>query len=1121
MQPTVAGRLSIAFCFVVLASAQEITGDIRGSVADPSGASIRGATVRIVNTDRNVLMRELKTGQDGSYTATYLPVGQYAISVSAPGFERFQASDIVLNVSDHLVLDVKMQIGATESTVEVRGDSLPIDLETPQAAGLMTGTQIRELAVNSRNFVQLVALQPGVTTDLASDNLYAGASNPTGFSNQINISINGGRPTQNNWTIDGADNVDREANLTLLNYPSIDSIAEFKVLRSNYLPEHGRSSAGEVTVITRSGTNQLHGSLYEFFRNDVLDGNNWFLNRGAVPRPPLRWNDWGFTAGGPIRKNRTFFFYSQEWRHIVYYPNSLTAQLPTAAELSGNFPVPVCVSFDAHGNCAAQSKTLANIDATAGTYVKDIFSKLAVGTSGGQLAFADKGQAYYREETIRIDHNFARGLSLFGRYSDDAIPTREPLGLYTSETAPGVATTSSNAPGRNLSAHATWTASSHILNDFGYAFSWGAVLSDPVGTLARNNSPDIQPNLVFPSTAGTVPFVDLCALTNVACGQSLYGFGSYRDYNRNHNFFDNLSMVRKHHSLKFGASYNYYTKDQNHNNYATYYFDDAAPMAAADSTFEQLWANFLQGRVAEYTQTSTEFRALVHQHQFEFYGQDEWRLRPGFTVDYGLRYSLFLAPTYGNGQLSTFDPKLYQAAAAPPIDSAGLFTSPLPQPYTNGMIVGGKNSPFGQAVQRTPHLAFAPRVGFAWDPARNGRNAIRGGYGIFFDSPAVNSVENFQSSNPPVVTAVTIFQTSLGNPGHVAASPNTSPPTVGGPDPNQWTLPYTHQYNLDFQHVFTARTMLDIGYYGTLGRHLIGVIDVNMPRPGAFLSACLGGPNGTSCNQPFAFYNYQLLNQVRPYRGFDAINLFEPKFESNYNSLQVRFQKQLNADSIVTVNYTWSHALGTASGDYRSAQSSYDLQGDYGNLDFDRRHVFSATYVYALPFFKAQHGVQGHLFGGWELSGLLYLSTGRHYTASSLDDPAGLGTYGATYSASRPDLVGDPQAGAPKTVDRWFNTAAFAPVPSGQIRPGDERRGTIVGPGYQRWDTSVFKNARLTERLNAQFRVEAFNVLNHANFGIGSPGSAFQSLRLGSALFGRIGNAYEARQMQLALKLRF
>ncbi|HYU47029.1 MAG TPA: carboxypeptidase-like regulatory domain-containing protein, partial [Terriglobales bacterium] len=259
----------IGLCFAlvtVFAWSQEITGDIRGIVRDPSGAVVDGATVQVINTDRDTVIRTVKTGADGSYVAPLLPVGHYKVVVKAEGFKEYDVRDIVINVNDRRVVDVSLQVGPTSQTVEVTSAPTPVDLETAAASGLVTGTQIRETGILTRNYEQLVSLVPGISSNLASDQLFIGVSNPTGTSNQINFSINGNRPTQNNWTIDGADNVDRGANLTLLAYPSIDSIAEFNVLRSNYLPEHGRSSSGEITVITRSGTNQFHGSAYEFFR---------------------------------------------------------------------------------------------------------------------------------------------------------------------------------------------------------------------------------------------------------------------------------------------------------------------------------------------------------------------------------------------------------------------------------------------------------------------------------------------------------------------------------------------------------------------------------------------------------------------------------------------------------------------------------------------------------------------------------------------------------------------------------------------------------------------------------------------------------------------------------------
>jgi len=507
----------------------------------------------------------------------------------------------------------------------------------------------------------------------------------------------------------------------------------------------------------------------------------------------------------------------------------------------------------------------------------------------------------------------------------------------------------------------------------------------------------------------------------------------------------------------------------------------------------------------------------------EFYGQDEWRIRPNLTIDYGVRYSLFLAPTYGNNLLSTFDAKLYNPGNAPVVGTDGLYTSVVDISKLPGLIQGGHNSPFGGAVVPTPHLGFAPRIGFAWDPYGKGKTSFRAGYGIFYDSLAVNNHENAQESNPSVSNTANIYNTNLSSPAGGTTFVNYNPPVVWGPNPQEWKLPYSQMFSFDVQQQISPSSVFDIGYYGNVGRHLIGVVDVNMPHPGDFTKIpgyCAGRP--VPCT--FNALDYQQLKYVRPYTGFDAINLFSTVFTSSYNGLQMQFQKQFSASSLVVLNYTWSHDLTTASGDYRSAQNTYNLRGDYGNSDFDRRHVFTGSYVYTMPFYKEQKGFSGQVLGGWELSGIVYLNSGRHYTAtasSCSQDRAGLGLCGNTNSGARPDIVGDPQLNAPHKISKWFNTSAFRFVPATEARVDNEGRGTIVGPGNERWDASVFKNTRVTERVTTQFRAEFFNALNHTNLGQGSPASAFSSLRLGSSLFGRIANARDPRQIQLALKIMF
>jgi hypothetical protein len=1102
----------IGLCFAlvaVFAWSQEITGDIRGFVRDPSGAFVSGATVEVINTDRDMVIRAIKTGADGGYVAPLLPVGHYKVVVKAEGFKEYDVRDIVINVNDRRVVDVSLQVGTTSQTVDVTSAPTPVDLETAAASGLVTGTQIRETGILTRNYEQLVSLVPGISSNLASDQLFIGVSNPTGTSNQINFSINGNRPTQNNWTIDGADNVDRGANLTLLAYPSIDSIAEFNVLRSNYLPEHGRSSSGEITVITRSGTNQFHGSAYEFFRNDKLNANTFFNNRTDIVRPPLRWNDFGFTFGGPVFKNKTFFFYSQEWRRIITYTTLTSNELPTAAMLQGTLPVAACVAFDSSGNCTSQSTQITTIDPTAQAYITDIYSKIpaANNPTDNTLTWVGRNIFNYREENIRIDHSLTSKVSVFGRFLDDSIPTQEPGGLFTGLGIPSVADTSTNSPGRNISAHATWTISPTLLADLGYAYSYGAVISTPSGSDLTANSPDINPTLPF-GLSPRIPDI------NFNDGQGVAGFGPYRDYNRNHNFFANITKTRGLHALKFGVSFNYYTKDENVNgfggNNGAFNLSDAGGGAPADGTFVQEWANFLRGDISSFTQLNIDFRALVHQKQFELYGQDEWRIRPNLTLSYGLRYSLFFAPTYGNGLLTTFDPSRFDSSNVPAIDNTtGLYDTAPVTPYVNGILIGGKGSPYGGAVQQTAKTAFAPRIGIAWDPFANGKTSIRSGFGIFYDSPAVNSMEQFQPFNPPFVQTTSISNAPLSDPGSGIANVNLSPPDIGGVAPN-WKQPYSMMWSLDMQRQLTPSTIFDIGYYATAGRHLVGVVDVNQAPAGAFQTL----PGVTS--PVGAGLPTQQLNAVRPFQGYASIDLFSPVFTSNYNGLQAQFQKRFSSSSTVVLGYTWSHALGTATNDFRAPQVSNNIAAEYGDLDYDRRHIFTASYVYTLPFYKNQQGFAGHALGGWELSGIAYVNTGSHLTASLSRDPAGLGLRDPnTFEGGRPDIVGDPNSGAPHTIAQWFNPTAFTAVPTGEIRPGNEPRGTIIGPGYGRWDAALFKNTKISERFSLQFRAEALNVLNHTN--LSNPAST----SLTSGVYNKITSTRDPRQVQLALKLIF
>jgi hypothetical protein len=1133
----------IALFLAITAGAQEITGTIVGTVKDPAGAVVPNATISVFNTDKNVLIRTVKSDATGDFVAPLLPIGHYTLAATASGFKKVIQKDIMLNLGDKLTINVILQIGAAGTEVTVEANALQVEQQSATAAGLISGTQVRELSLNNRNYEQLVALQPGVSYG-GGDQLYVGVMNPNGDDNSVAFSINGARDNSNNWTIDGADNVDRGSNATLLNYPSVDSIAEFKVLRGEYNAEFGRSAGGQINVVTKSGENKFHGSVYEFFRNDVLNANNYFNNLEGLHRPPLRYNNFGWTLGGPIvipgkynkERNKSFFFYSQEFRRVIMSATSDAGTVPTSQEKKGIFTHDVCVgAVDNEGVCdpagilkaGTAITTVAPIDSVANAYIKDIFSKIPdpQNLAEHQLFSPMRNIYNFRQETLKFDHVFNEKLTATFRYLNDSIPTEEPAGLWTGMNVPGVATTSTNAPGRNIMGRITATFSPTFLLEAGYAYSYGAIVSTPIGLIAQKNSPDIVPLITLPQgakiTLGRVPSL------NFSGGDSWTGFGKYDDFNRNHNWFTNLTKILGHHTIKWGFTFNKYNKNENAagDNGGTFEFSsNGAPDGTQE--FEQAWAWFLLGKVSRFNMATKDLVADIHQNQFEAFVQDEWRVRPNFTVSYGVRYSLFRQPTDGQGTLTNFDPYLYSSAKAPGFDPEGNI-DPTASPnydWLNGIIIGGNDptyghrSPYGNAVTSQTARNFAPRIGFAWDPFGKGKTSLRAGYGVFFDSPTVGYVEDNAWANPPYVQSLVYTNGTLSNPVSGIREVSMAPVSlrINGVD---WHLPYTQQWSLDIQHELARNLMFDIGYYGNKGTHLLGGIDLNQVKPGVAQAAGLIG-SGSEFPNGLPDSDAGLLNPLRPYKGYSFMNSVEPWFRSNYHSLQMSLQKRFSGSNLIGVNYTWSRTMTDSPGDrWNAPQNSYNIHANYGPSDLDRRQMLNVNFVYELPFMKAQNGFAGKVLGGWQLSGIIAYNSGRPFTVTTADtiDRAGLGLFAGSWASVYPDMTCNPNGGASRNIGQWFNTACFNDVPDGQLRPGNERRNSVYGPGFGRWDLSVFKNTKMSERVNLQFRLEAFNVWNHTNWS--SVDSTYSTAE--GNTFGQVTSARDPRLVQLGLKLSF
>jgi hypothetical protein len=1250
----------------LLARAQEVSGSISGTVLDATGAAVSGAVVTVTNTDRDYVERTVTTTKAGFYTATSLPLGTYSVSVAMKGFKTATVSALVLHASDALKVDEKLAVGSATETVNIVANAAQLNLENGMSEGLINGTQIRELVLNNRNYEQLLSLQPGVSYGNAtSDQIYIGVTSPLGPSNQVQFSINGDRPTANNWTIDGADNVDRGANLTLLSYPSVDAIAEVQTLRGTYEAEYGRSASGQINVVTRSGTNSFHGGAYEFFRNDIFNANNYFTKLVTVPalsqRPPLRYNDFGGTIGGPViiphfynGKDKTFFFFSEEIRRVINYAPGQT-YVPTSDERNGIFTnsylpsspggssypgsqgaVGVCVTA-LNGVCSAYGTSITNFSPTALAYIKDIYSKVPLPPSAADIAanldphtliYSVRGVFNDAQEFVRVDHALNKKTSLFYRYLHDSLPTAEGGGLFGGGLPsgyvglPGVQNTSTKSPGTQHMGHATIQIRPTLLADMGYAYSSGAVISAPTGLAVRTNSPDVAPLLPYVNTLGVLP-----SLLFSGSGPDISSDGFYNDHNINHTGFGNFTKIEGAHTLKFGLTYDHYQKLESAtgtSNQGSFSFTNpSAPSTAtlaavgtgvaAAGQFDAEFANFLIGNAnGGFTQASINPTANINENAVELYAQDDWRASRRLSVNLGVRYSYFGQPYDLNHELSNFSPSTFSKFSQETIASNGsLCTSAGQTTYTttftssgvvttytlnncanlnglnayqpsanadplNGIILGSPDyvkqeeasgstsfpftepsncspsgsttdqcqiethgSPFGEEVGHAEKHDFAPRIGFAYDLYGDGKTALRGGYGMAYDQSAVSIYEQEIFNNPPFVLVNTYTTAALDNPAAGTAYP--APPALRG-SPVIYKTPYVQQYSLDIQQAVTPTMTLDVGYFGDHGTHLQGVEDINEVTPGAFTQTSIGFAQQAGCSG-FTSANCEApLNQIRPYPGYTAINTVQTIFNSNYNSLQVKVTKKFSGKSYIDGNYTFSRGLTNAQTDYSSApQNTYNLAAEYGPSSYNRNDVLTLDGVWELPWFREQHGITGHVLGGWEFSGIFTVNSGLPLTATmsgggtvnyggltsiynqqtsggTANDAAGLGIIGASAASLRPNMVLNPNDGYGQVALRkrlhWFNQTAFTAPSAASFQVGNEKRGVVDGPGYNRFDVGLFRNFKLYRGTTFTLRGEGFNVLNHTNWGtVGTTAT--------SSTFGTVTATRDPRILQVAGKINF
>lgn len=1177
---------AIVFVFVTFASApgialgqEETAATISGQVTDTMGAVVPGATVILTNLSTGV-ERRVQTNDEGLYTASPLSPGTYTLTVESTNFKKHVATDVVLNAKDRRTLNAVLEAGSVSETVTVTSQTSVVQ-DSPTTQALISNEQIVDLPLNNRNFMRLLeAGIPGISSDLSDETGF-------GLTSLASVSINGMRRNAVNYFVDGVQNTDVGSNITLLSTPTIDSIKEFKVLTSNYTAELGRSGGGVVTVVTQSGTNDFHGSLYEFVRNDRFNANSFFNNRlgrradGSVvaPVPKLRYNNFGGTIGGPVLlprfgeggkavwsgRNKTFFFFSEEVRRIIRGQADASATVPTAAQrglgggdfnLSSFLGAPVAGVFvtDTNGAVVQARAGMVFRPADNRAYAGNIIPRGDVDfrtiallgavplpnspTNPNGFTFSQVGVQNTRQETIRIDHNFNTRHSMFGRYTHDLSETAEPLGLFFGVGLPGVQNSESRVPGQVLAVSYTAIGSPTFVNEGAFNFSSNLIASAVVGRSRRSDYPGASGIVeIFPENNNDViPRINGTGFGLGGSGTTLTLLGATQGFNiayKNYLVRDVATWTRGNHTLKFGGEMSWEQKNENGNNntQGTFTFSSTQTQGFTGGTTAitgtgNSFASFLLGRASSYEEAERDVLLNLRFGRREFFAQDTWKVRPNFTLDYGVRYQYFNQPIDENDIYGSFDPALFNPARAvcstPACTAFNLAqTDPL-----NGIGIAGSTSRFGRRIAPSDKNNFSPRIGFAWSPrftsglARalfggEDKSVIRAGYGFYYDQPLVGIFEQAAFTSPPFsqlssLSSTTASVITYSNPS-AGAPPGTLAPRAVIAIANDFKTPETQQWSIGIQRELFKNAVVDLAYVGTKGDFLIRRRNINFQLPADIVR--VGTANAGT---------------LRPFLSYAAITYIESSAVSRYHGLLSSLNYRVGSNFTLTMSYTFSKNMTDASNDRDAVddpQNPFDVSTEYAEARTSRPHIFSASYVYELPWYtKGTTGWRRALLGGYQISGITNFESGAPVPRLAVSD---------TVSGQRgnyPNRISDPREGLAGSIDPLtglpfiFDPLAFSTNALGTF--GNAGRAFSRLPGRNQTNASFVKNIYFGSESGRylQLRAEAFNLFNHTQF-IMAAGAATTFPVTGNPIntltFARPTGTRPPREWQFAAKLYF
>ena len=1144
--------LAALITFVPRLHAQE-NASINGQVTDSSGAVVPNAQVTLTDNATGQ-KRTAVTNDVGAYRFASLNHGTYTLEIKAQGFQTFTRTGIVLNVAQTLGEDAQLIVGSASQTVTVQANALQVQTETSEVSTLISGQQIERLSTNGRNVTQLAAMGMGVSSQLPE---FGGVDALTSANG---ISFNGTRSTHNIYLIDGAEQNDRGCGGCFMNLPSQDAIAEFQTLDSNYSPDYGIGSGGTITMVLKSGTNKFHGEVYEFNRNTAYNANDYFVKRSGKQRPVFQLNEPGGNIGGPLYKDKTFFFVNEEWRRLIQgstpsVSNTIPANnFPTAGSNfnytapGGKAPIvpvtsdPAKLALYTADGLTPGAAFPQNADGTYKIPANLIDPNSVLMLNANTFPHPNLGTSQYiasipttdniREDIVRIDHTFSPKYQIMGHYLHDAMNKTFFPPLWTT-SYPTVGTAMAN-PSYTAAIKLTQTYSPSLLNETAFLYGGNKIRLTPV---AGAGSSFLIPQgwsatSFFPlanNRLGRLPGVTISGTApNNTWNPSYYPWkNGYEGFE----YRDDLSYTRGRHQMKFGFSWlhDYKNQELQSNTNGSITFDN-------NGFSKDAYINFLLGDAASYSQL--EFLAGKHwvNNNYGFYGNDNFHVSRSLTLNLGLRFDGMPHAYERYNRFANFVPADYDFSLGDPVTNAGtLSPSSLgtfsatgsEQFYLNGIREAGVSG-FPRGVVQNSYKTWQPRLGFAWNVLGDGKTVLRGGIGLFYERVQGNDVYN-AALNPPFAYIPSANNVYFSNP-HIDAQ--TGIATTQSFPSNLTTIKY-HYPN-------PGTAMFSLGVQRQLAPSIVAVLqtvgsdgwDQNNDRQINTLPLT-GGPanlaNAQSENPFPGDPNYGFRegvatgklkpNRYRNFPGFGNINQEENETHFHYTSLQggIRFEHKHGLTTQIA--YTWSHEIDQATNDLNGLSNPYNPKYDQASGGFDRRHIFNASYVYDLPWYQHGNAFERTVLGGWAISGITQISSGNPlFIRYSGSDTVGLG--GGT--TNRPNLVS--KVTYPKTVNAWFSKSSFAdPVAPWAGGPGGVNAGfgsagrdAAVGPGLFNWNLSLFKTIPLRAEGLPRFelRFESFNTFNHPQWsGVDTSNH--------DANFGQVTSDYGPRNLELGGKFVF